>query len=173
MESEPKSRPPVLVSGTINANPETIHAALTDPALLKRWYSAWAGCEITRASVEAKRGGAYRIDARTKYGTNCYIRGEFLHLSPHLIAITWATDFSGGFESTVYLSIDPTEAGTSTVSIEHHGLRTDGESKRTGDGWTHVLAIMRKGVPRLDESQIPSEVREYLKRAEKAHLKHG
>ena len=167
MEKEPESKPPVLVSGTINANPETIRAALTDAALLRRWYSAWAGCEITGASVEARRGGAYRIEARTKYGTNSYIRGEFLHLSPHLIVITWAADFTPGFESTVYLSIEPTEAGASSVSIEHHGLRTDAESKRISDGWTHVLAIMRKGVPRLDESQTPPEVREYLNRTER------
>jgi uncharacterized protein YndB with AHSA1/START domain len=154
--------PSIVAQGIIQARPQEVYAALTNSQLLPRWWSAWTQCEITHAAIDLKRGGLYRIESRTKDGTVHFFRGEFLHVSPEFLAITWITDYSEGFASAVYLRLEPKGPEATKLAVEHRGLEAPEEHKRMSGGWRHILAVMQRGIPWTAESRTPAEVEEVL-----------
>lgn len=150
-------------SARMAAPAASVQAALTNPDQFRRWWSAWAGCEITSIEIEPHRGGAYRIATREKSsGRDHYIQGRALTVHSGFLAATWESDASSGFASTVYLRILDAGENACHVSIEHHELSDDTEARLLKKLWPQILRTMEIGIPRLDESGEPPEVVRFL-----------
>jgi uncharacterized protein YndB with AHSA1/START domain len=79
----------LTVRKTIDATPEQLFDAWTDPAQLRQW---WGPAEVTcsEAEVDLRVGGRYRLANRFPDGRIVWISGEFVRIErPHLLAYSW------------------------------------------------------------------------------------
>lgn len=122
---------------------ERVFAAWTDPALLRRWWAAVQGWETSRAEVDARPGGRYRLsmwDGRAEYT----VSGEYLELvPPERLAYTWTweggDEIMRGSEGTL-VTVEFVEAGSGTeVVLTHTGFAGDGIRDLHGEGWSGCL----------------------------------
>lgn len=60
MTATPTARPAVRLQRTIPAPPERVYRAWLDPELMRRWLAPDA-LEVTRAEVDERVGGSYRV----------------------------------------------------------------------------------------------------------------
>ncbi len=134
----------VVVEKTINAAPERIYKALTDPAELERWF--FTDCSVSPAPAAV--GGAYRHAWRDAAGGDHERFGDFLELVPgRKVVFEWRGDTCKGEKfdlGTTIVSITLTPAGNGTrVRLVHSGWKdTPGMQKqRDGHegGWTFYV----------------------------------
>ena len=109
------------------APPEKVYRAWLDPDLLRRWLAP-GGLEVTRAEVEPRVGGRYRIwhaDAGTDVGGfDC----ELVELEPDR-RIVWRWGFVGprrtdgpAFDSLLTVTLDGTAEGGTALTLVHERL---------------------------------------------------
>lgn len=103
----------LTVRRTIDASPEHLFDAWTDPAQLRRWWGP-AGVTCCEAEVDLRVGGRYRLGNRFPDGRTVFISGEFVRVErPHLLAYSWR--------------IEPAEETRERVTVRFiaNGARTD------------------------------------------------
>jgi uncharacterized protein YndB with AHSA1/START domain len=151
------------LSARINAVPDVVFQSLTTASAYHRWWSACASCAITRAEIDAKQGGAYRIESRDSNGGEHFICGEILNITPSFIAASWKSDASRYYSSTIFLRLHSQQDGSTEVDLEHRGLYGPEEHALVERTWHEIFYVMRRGIPRLDRSRSPPEVIEFLR----------
>lgn len=121
----------VAVQRTVEASPEAVFAAWTDPSLLARWFTK-------RAVVDPRAGG--------RYATSDGDRGRFLRVEPPTrLRFTWDhPDHSPGI--VVEVTIRPKEPGRSVVRVEHTRLPSRDAFVDMKEGWTGALVSLRSFV---------------------------
>ena len=125
----------VHVRRLIQASPQVLFEAWLDPQQLAQWLRPF-DTSRTDASVDARVGGAYRIDMHTPGGVVEH-RGEYVAIEPHTrLVFTWDSPHTDG-ASLVTVSFVPQGAATE-VNVVHEKLP---EPKRQAhrDGWTSGL----------------------------------
>lgn len=122
---------------------ERVFAAWTDPELLRRWWAAVQGWATSRAEVDARPGGRYRLSMRD--GDAEYtVGGVYLEvLPPERLAYTWTwegeAEIMRGSEGTL-VTVDFVDAGDGTeVVITHTGFAGDRIRDLHGEGWAGCL----------------------------------
>ena len=114
---------------SMNASPEKVFAALTDPALIKTWSGA-------PAEMDAKAGTKFSMFGGQIHGSN-------LEVVPNKKLVqAWV---AGDWEkpSTVTFTLTPTAAGTK-VDLQHEGV-PDSAHDSISSGWdTNYLGQMQK-----------------------------
>lgn len=71
----------VVHTRTFEAPPERVYAALTEPALLKRWYGP-PGWTVVSCESELRVGGMWHIVTRKPDGREITQQGLFVELTP-------------------------------------------------------------------------------------------
>jgi uncharacterized protein YndB with AHSA1/START domain len=103
----------LVVRRRINATPEKLFAAWTQPALLVRWWGP-QGVACPAAEINLRVGGSYRIANQFPDGRVIWIAGVFEVIEPpHRLTYTWKLE-SGN---------EPVERVT--VCFEAHGRATE------------------------------------------------
>jgi len=102
MTRTPDAIPPVspvaalIVRRRIQAPPEKLFAAWTDPAQLLRWWGP-EGVICADAQVDLRPGGSYRIANRMPDGALLWICGVFeLIEAPHRLTYSWQLEGRAG-----------------------------------------------------------------------------
>lgn len=121
------------------ADIETVYAALTNPAMLKRWMAP-GHLEVAEAVSEAVVGGQYRIVMRNPDdGSVVATSGVYQEVeAPTRVVHTWQWD--GTDEVTlVAMDLAPLPDGGTLLTLTHSRF-TDGERRaRHGEGWAGCL----------------------------------
>ena len=145
----------------IDAPPQRVFQALTDPKQLFTWWGAEPTVELTAFEMEARKGGkyVYRCKPRPsadfgevgenlkKNGSGEFIcRGEVLEYDPpRLLVWSWIANWHEHPDraTTVRWELSPTKTGT-LVRVTHSGLRQEPISRKDyGQGWVGVLALLK------------------------------
>jgi uncharacterized protein YndB with AHSA1/START domain len=116
-----------------------VFQAWIDPEQLLVWWGP-SHVTCTHAEVDARPGGAYRLDNRLPDGSVLVIRGEFLHCEPpRRLEYTWSvTPGSSGTAERVRVDFNPHPEGTEVVV--HHERIADPELARGHEeGWLGCL----------------------------------
>lgn len=142
LQRRPLSKPPsgsgsFRVRGEVEATPARAWAALTDAALLRRWFVAWSDLE--------PRVGAEYVLLWSSFGE---LIGRVLEVRPgEFLRFTWDLDTLG--ETTeVALRVIPneTQPGLCTVEFTHSGwgdaAAWDEERSSHEAGWAGVVAML-------------------------------
>lgn len=104
----------------INAAPEEVWAALTDPTLQAQWSGQ-------RAQFDARVGGTYQL-------FDDYVTGEIVEAdAPNKLAQTWQPDDWTITDSVVSFVLTPVEGGTQVVLVHENVQPEDFEG--TSQGW--------------------------------------
>ena len=127
----------LVVRRRLRATPERIFAAWTTPELLLQWWGP-AGVQCTRADVDLRVGGSYRLDNRLPDGTIVSITGEFLSVQPpHELVYSWCTA-EGAPRETVTLRLAPDGDHTELV-LTHERIADEPTRRSHQHGWNGCL----------------------------------
>lgn len=134
-----QTAPTARVQRLIDATPEEVFVAWTQPELVARWFAPGAMRAVV-SSLEARPGGKYRIemhdDAENKTHT---VAGKFIEVkNPHRLVMTWCWENGDGHESLVTVQIAPHKSGTE-VTIIHERVKDQASADSHAKGWTGCL----------------------------------
>jgi uncharacterized protein YndB with AHSA1/START domain len=147
--SPPRSA--VRLKRIIAAPPQEVYRAWLEPEMLRRWLAP-GGLELTRAEVEQRVGGRYRIwQADAEGGDVGGFECELLELlPPRRIVFRWG--FVGpdrldgpAYDSLLTITFDEGPAGGTALTLTHERLDAlqaamPHVAERVGAGWEDVLA---------------------------------
>ena len=133
------------LSRQINASPEKVFAAWTEPAQLKQW-SCPEGLEVADVQVDLLVGGAFTIDMQDPDGGHHTAFGEYRLIEPpHRLVYTWdwkQEEHRMG-ETIVTVEFQPNGEGTEVV-MTHEKLPTIEFRDSHNEGWTSCLNRLQK-----------------------------
>ncbi len=135
-------KPSLTLKRRINAPPEKVYAAWTDPQKLARWFG---GMEIISvdAEMDVRVGGAYRIVGRTATDTH-EVSGTYREVVPNQkLVFTWAWKSTPERQSLVTVTLKPDGTGT-MLTLLHEQFFDDDARNRHQHGWTSSLDKLEK-----------------------------
>jgi uncharacterized protein YndB with AHSA1/START domain len=142
----------------INAPPEKVFEALTDPAQLEQWWGS-ADYYRTRNWVSDLRPGGERSgDAIGADGKVAKVRGEYRVVDkPRLLEFTWEPSWDDFVRTVVRAEITRTDRG-SVLVIEHSGFAPGSRScEGHAQGWGRVLGWLERNFPAAAGHHSPSQ----------------
>jgi uncharacterized protein YndB with AHSA1/START domain len=136
----------VQVSRDYAVAPERVFDAWLDPDSLARWMvgADVRDEEIVHVRVDARVGGRFSFLVR-RAGQEIDHVGTYLEIDrPRRLVFTWTVPPVDGAFSRVTVEIAP-RAGGATLTLTHEiDPRWADYAKRTEDGWTTILAALRR-----------------------------
>lgn len=124
----------------IEAPPERVFDAITDPKELEAW---WGADDLYRTSdwqIDLRVGGAWSCMAKNVHdGRVTTVRGEYLAVErPRLLECTWLASWEGFARTVIRYDLEPIAIGT-RLSVLHRGFPTPEACNGHAAGWTNVL----------------------------------
>lgn len=118
----------------VQASPDRVFAAWTDPTELARWMTPIGRAE---AEVDLRAGGRFRI-VMLGAGTEIEHTGEYLEVrSPTVLSFTWISPYTGDEPSVVTVRLTPVGTGTQ-IELTHERL-PEGADADHARGWGSML----------------------------------
>jgi uncharacterized protein YndB with AHSA1/START domain len=141
----PDARPSLTFKRRLNASPEKVYAAWTDPQKLVQWFGrADARRETMRAEIDLRVGGRYRVSFSIPAGEYFEVGGVYREvIANERLVFTWAWHSTPERESLLTVSLR--QDGQGTLLTLHHTQLFD-EAARAGHerGWLAALASLEK-----------------------------
>ena len=138
------TRPSLTLKRRLNARPEKVYAAWTDPQKIARWFgpgSVKAGTE--RASIDARVGGRYRVSFDTESGEHFEVGGVYRETVPNQrLVFSWAWHTTPERESLVTVSLKPDGDGT-LLTLTHEQFFDEAARDGHQPGWNGALDKLR------------------------------
>jgi uncharacterized protein YndB with AHSA1/START domain len=145
-------KPSLTLKRRLNAKPEKVYAAWTDPAQIVRWFGPDAGA-VTKADMDVRVGGRYVVIFHTEDGEEHYVSGVYREVVPNeRLQFTWAWRSTPERESLVTVQIRPDGDGTSLTLIHEQFFDEDARD-RHAYGWTGSLDKLERLFANQEESR--------------------
>ena len=136
-------KPSLTLKRRLNAPPEKVYAAWTDPTQLVRWFGPDSG-KVTKADIDARVGGRYLIEFDTEDGDHHAVGGEYREVVPNQkLAFTWAWQTMPERESFVTVLIKSEGAGC-ILTLIHEQFADEPARDRHEWGWTGALTKLER-----------------------------
>lgn len=118
--------------------PEKVYEAFLDPLRLARWFAPMADWATIVRELDARVGGAYRVEMVPPAGPPNKLSGVYRELRrPSLLVFTWQWEGSPE-ETLVRVEIQPAKGGSELILT--HERFTSAESKaKHAEGWGGCL----------------------------------
>jgi uncharacterized protein YndB with AHSA1/START domain len=161
----------IVVEVEIEAPPERVFEALTDPKQLFAWWSKEPSNELLAFEMDARPGGRWSFRGRPAPGANHGEVGEQLerngarefeahgeileYVPPRLLVWTWIANWHEHPEhsTVVRWELAPTRTGT-RVRVTHMGLTNEPISRKDyKGGWQGVLCLLQQFLQKMDSGQ--------------------
>lgn len=140
----------VIATRRYRAGPAIVFRALTDPALIIRWWSPSADIPVVVETWDLRRGGHWRFAYHQPDGTVSIVGGAFHEIAPvERLVFTWTwepPDRHAGVETLVTIALTAVGDGTElTVTHEHFPDRDTRD--RHDAGWRTTLDRLEEVLP--------------------------
>ena len=124
----------------IAAPPETVWAALTEPAQLASWWGSDDMYRTTDWQFDMTLGGAWSCGGSDAGGEKFTVKGTVLEVDPpRVFSYTWKPSWEPGPETTVKYSLSRTSSGGTLVEVHHWGFGSEQSRNDHEQGWQRVL----------------------------------
>jgi uncharacterized protein YndB with AHSA1/START domain len=134
----------LVVRKIIQATPERLFTAWTQPQQLKKWWGPESVICVD-AEVDLRVGGNYRIGNKLPDGTILWITGEFQVIErPHKLVYTWRIGPESRPAELVTVSFEPRAAGATEVIVVHERIPNKIVRDTHEHGWTGCLEGLAK-----------------------------
>ena len=131
-------KPSLTLKRRLNAPPEKVYAAWTDPAQISKWFGPDAG-PVTRAETDVRTGGRFHVVFHTEDGEEHDVSGVYREVIPNeKLQFTWAWRTMPERESLVTVTIKPDGDG-SLLTLLHEQFYDEPARDRHEFGWTGSL----------------------------------
>ena len=139
----------VSLTRRITASPQEVYRAWLDPALLRRWLAP-GGLEVTRAEVDERIGGRFRIWQGNADGDVGGFECELLELVPdRRIVFGWGLvgphrEAGPVYNSRLTITLEPAPEGATELTLVHERLdelfaAMPSLADKFKPGWENVL----------------------------------
>lgn len=134
----------VLAEIHIDAPPERVFQAITDPRQMLQWWGQKGLYRCSSFHTDVRPGGNWRSEGVNENGQSFHVGGEYLEVDPpRLLVYTWIAGWTGDLETTVRWELSESDGGT-LVTIRHAGFAArPGAVKEHALGWQRVLGWMQ------------------------------
>jgi uncharacterized protein YndB with AHSA1/START domain len=144
----------VTVVADIDASPERVFHALTDPTELPRWWAVEGAYRTGRFENDLRPGGKWKLYIETPERSGGSdsgnpepqtVGGEYITVDPpHVLEFTWSPSWDGFAVSTVRYDIEATPTG-SRITVTHSGFAGRPEMGAShGEGWVRVIGLLAR-----------------------------
>ena len=132
------TKPSLTLKRRLNAAPEKVFAAWTDPEKILKWFGP-EQIETLHAQADARVGGRFRIVMRSPDSEEHDVSGIYREVVPNeKLVFTWAWRSTPERESLVTILIKPDGAG-SLLTLIHEQFFDEPARDRHREGWTGCL----------------------------------
>ena len=133
------AKPRLEITRRYSAPREKVFRAWTDPAALSRWMSPDGASAPTKAQVDLRVGGEYRIDMRSPSGETHTAIGLYRVVDPpSRLVFTWGWPATPERISLVTIILRDVEGGTE-LKLTHEGFFDEAVRDSHQKGWTQLL----------------------------------
>jgi uncharacterized protein YndB with AHSA1/START domain len=132
----------IYASIEIEAAPEVVWDALTEPAQLTSWWGSSDTYRTFDWQIDLRPGGKWSSQAVNVDGTNAgRVYGEYHEVArPQLLVYTWTPSWDDFAETLIRVELSPTASGT-RVKVRHSGFEARPASGAGhSEGWKRVLS---------------------------------
>ncbi|MDQ2954209.1 MAG: SRPBCC domain-containing protein [Pseudomonadota bacterium] len=131
-------KPSLTLKRRLNAAPEKVYAAWTEPAQIAKWFGPDTGA-VTRTETDVRVGGRYTIVFHTEDGGEHYVSGVYREVVRNQkLQFTWAWRSTPERESVVTILVKP-EGNGSILTLIHEQFFDEPARDRHQSGWTGCL----------------------------------
>ena len=136
-------KPSLTLKRRLNAPPEKVYAAWTDPAQIVKWFGPDSG-KVTNAELDVRVGGRYAIGFHTNDGEEHNVGGVYREVVKNeKLQFTWAWRTMPERESLVTVLIKPDGDGA-ILTLIHEQFFDEPARDRHQSGWTGALDKLEK-----------------------------
>jgi uncharacterized protein YndB with AHSA1/START domain/DNA-binding transcriptional ArsR family regulator len=134
------TQPSLTLTRRLNARPEKVYAAWTDPEKIARWFGpAQVIAGSVRAEIDLRGGGHYRIAFDMADGLHHQVGGVYRDVVPNRkLVFSWAWHSTPERESLVTVSLQPDGDGT-LLTLHHEQLFDEAARDGHESGWIGTL----------------------------------
>ena len=128
----------LVVRRTIQATPERVFQAWTNPEQMQKW---WGTQEIacTGTEIDLRVGGAYRIGNKLPNGQLLWITGEFEKIEPPgELVFSWRVEGRGNTAERVTVRFEPRGKATEVI-VTHERIPDSAIRDQHEYGWRGCL----------------------------------
>jgi uncharacterized protein YndB with AHSA1/START domain len=137
-QADAVNRPSLTLKRRLNAAPEKVYAAWTDPEKIVKWFGPDSG-PVTKAEIDLRVGGRFDIGFHTEDGEYHQVGGVYREVVPNeKLAFTWAWHTRKERESFVTITIKPDGDG-SILTLLHEKFFDEAARDGHSRGWTGSL----------------------------------
>ncbi|MEQ8300211.1 MAG: SRPBCC domain-containing protein [Hyphomonas sp.] len=130
--------PSVTIVRRINASPASVWAAITQPALMMRWWGPDAGPTLS-VEVDVRPGGRFSVVFRLLNGDEHNPTGIYREVVlEQKLVFTWDLPGSPEPQSLVTFRLKPFEGGTE-LTLTHEHLPDEAARTSHEQGWNGLL----------------------------------
>ena len=139
------TRPSLTFKRRLNAAPEKVYAAWTDPQELIQWFGRVdAKPDTVRAEIDPRVGGRYRVNFKIEGGEYFEVGGIYREVVPNQrLVFSWAWYSTPERESLVTVTLKPDGAGT-LLTVHHEQLFDAAARDGHERGWLGSLDKLEK-----------------------------
>jgi uncharacterized protein YndB with AHSA1/START domain len=144
-DAAPVTKPSLTFKRRLNAAPEKVYAAWTDPQKLIQWFGRVdAKPDTMRAEVDPRVGGRYRVNFNIKSGEYFEVGGIYREVVPNQrLVFSWAWYSTPERESLVTVTLKPDGVGT-LLTVHHEQLFDSAARDGHERGWLGSLDKLEK-----------------------------
>jgi uncharacterized protein YndB with AHSA1/START domain len=136
----------VVESIEIEASPERVFAAWTDPEQLVAWWGDDQMYRTTGWETDPRVGGKWVSHGTGVDGKAFSVEGEYLQYDPpKRLGFTWIPSYSSEGRTVVELEFKATATGT-LLTVKHSGFESDQSAEGHKNGWQRVFGWMKNFV---------------------------
>ncbi len=133
----------IVESIEIEASPDRVFSAWTDPEQLKAWWGDDQTYRTTGWESDLRVGGKWIARGKSLDGSTFSVEGEYLQVDrPNQLRFTWKPSWSTEGSTVVELEFKPTAVGT-LLTVKHSGFTSDQAFESHSNGWPRVMRWMR------------------------------
>jgi uncharacterized protein YndB with AHSA1/START domain len=132
-------KPSLTIKRRVNAAPEKVYAAWTDPEKILKWFGPDSG-PVHEAATDVRVGGRYAVSFSTEDGEQHDVSGVYREVVPNRkLVFTWAwRTLPPERESLVTILIKPDGSG-SILTLIHEQFFDEAARDGHRKGWTGCL----------------------------------
>lgn len=139
MDTETATKPSLTLVRRYRAPPARLFQALTDPALISRWFGPEGGT-VLLAEADPRVGGRYRIRMKPPGSDEVHdVSGTYCEVVPNeRLVFSWAWITTPERESLVTFELRPVDGGTE-LTLTHSRFFDETARDRHREGWSQGL----------------------------------
>jgi uncharacterized protein YndB with AHSA1/START domain len=135
--------PSLTLKRRLNAAPEKVFAAWTEPSHITKWFGPDSGA-VDSANMDVRPGGSYAIVFHTEDGEQHHVSGVYKEVvRPEKVSFTWAWRSTPERKSHVTVMIKSDGPGC-MLTLIHEKFFDEAARDRHNYGWTGALDKLEK-----------------------------